>query len=300
MTPRLTNSTQRIELRWPLLATLALCGVLPGCPMTDNYFIDLSSGGSAQMMNDGGASELNSSGAASVAGGPEAGGSLAGGTQAYPEPVCNEPGCSEPSSGGGGTGPGSGLPDAGSGGDAGSGDAGEPNASMSGSGGSGGRTTNGGGSNGGSSSAGSATGGAGAAGAPTVPQPTCDDGISKGDACTPSSLQFCYKGCGPDNVGYKPLACQSGAYNETQDGCTFPAGHDYSCYKVPASLPPECPSSTPRGGKPCQVATCKVCFGGTTWAPQYQDSTGMQKQGYCVCSEAGVWTCGSNSGSWPP
>jgi len=296
MTLRLTHSTQRIELRWPTLATLALCTLLPGCPMTDNYFIDRSSAGAAQMMTNGGASELNTSGASSIAGGPEAGGSMAGGAEVHPAPGCTEPVCTDPS--GGGTDAGAGSPDAGSGSDAGSSDAGGASAGTGGAGGSGG-LTNGGGSNGGNSNGGSSIGGAGTAGGPTLPQPACDDGVSKGDACTGSSLQFCYKGCGPDNVGYKPLACQSGMYDETQSGCTFPAAHDYSCYKVPPSLPTECPSGTPRGGRACQLTTCTVCFGGSVWNPQYQDSTGMTKQGYCVCSEAGVWTCGSSNGSWP-
>jgi hypothetical protein len=240
------------------------------------------------MLTDGGASELNRSGGPSLGGEPEAGGSAAGGPAVHPDHM-------DTHSGGGGGTDGAGMPDAGSS-DGGSSDlGGSAGSSFGGASGSGGLLTSAGGSNGGSSSGGADTAG----GSSILPQPTCDDGVAKGDPCAPSSTQVCYKGCGPDNVGYKPLACQGGVYQETQSGCTFPTGRDYSCYSVPPSLPAECPNGVPRGGRACSIAACKVCFGGSVFAPQYQDSTGVQKEGYCVCSAAGVWTCGTRPDAWP-
>jgi hypothetical protein len=46
------------------------------------------------------------------------------------------------------------------------------------------------------------------------------------------------------------------------------------------------------------VPQCTVCFGGTLMSPTYRDSTGIQKNGYCVCSATGSWTCASTT-SWP-
>ena len=257
--------------------------------MTDNYFIDSSSAGAAAMVPSGGAPELNASGAPSVPVAGDAGGSTGGGPELHPDHM------NLPPVGGGGTDASTGMPDAGSN-DAGSGDAGSPSSGSGGSGGSGGSATSGGTS----SSGGSANGGASTAGGSSnLPQPACEEGVSKGDPCGPNSAALCYKGCGPDNVGYKPLSCQGGTYQETQSGCTFPTPHDYSCYSVPPSLPAVCPAGVPRGGRACQIATCIVCFGGSSFSPQYQDSTGTQKEGYCVCSEAGAWTCGTRPEAWP-
>lgn len=242
------------------------------------------------MVSNGG--ELNSSGASPAVIGPDAGGSAAGGPEKHPDHMGTDP------LGHAGRGAaGSGIPDAGS--DAGGSDAGGTNSGGASGAGSGGLVSNGGGSTGGSSVGGGSYGGAGGVGGPNnLPQPSCADGVSKGDPCGAGSPQLCYKGCGPDNVGNKPLSCQGGVYQETQAGCTFPTPHDYSCYAVPPSLPAACPSGVPRGGKQCSVASCTVCFGGTSFSPQYQDSTGTQKEGYCVCS-AGVWTCGTRPESWP-
>jgi len=240
------------------------------------------------MVTSGGAPELNASGAPSVAGSPDAGGSRASGPGVHPDHM-NTPPADD-----GGTDAATGLPDAG-GSDAGSGDTGSPDSGLGGSSGSGGQTTSGGSFNGGSSNGGAGTSG----GSSNQPQPACADGVSKGDPCGASNAAICYKGCGPDNVGYKPLSCQGGTYQETQSGCTFPVAQDYSCYSVPPSLPTVCPAGVPRGGRACQIATCTVCFGGSSFSPQYQDSTGIQKEGYCVCSEAGIWTCGTRPEAWP-
>ncbi len=223
----------------------------------------------------GGASELSAAGTFTTDGHLDAGsddaGSGTGGSGA-------DAGVSDP--GAGGTSAGAGATNAG---------AAASSAGASGTAASGGDAAKGGTASGGS---------AGTAGSPAnLPDPACMDGIVKGSACTAASAPLCYKSCGPNNLGFKSETCQSGTYNE-QSGCTFPAAQDYSCYKIPTSLPAVCPSATvPRAGTACQVANCNVCFGGIG-GPQYQDSTGTQKPGYCVCSDAGIWTCASTT-SWP-
>lgn len=270
-----TQYTQFIKLRWPTLATLALCTLLPGCPLTDNYFTQSSYAGSGPVAPSAGSSGLSAAGASATAG-------LDAGSYAS---YCGDP------SGGSSTDAGSPSSDAGS-------TATEAGSTSGGAGGSGAGGTGG---NGGSlTTAGTAAGGAAEiAGSPNLPDPACKDGVVKGSACTPASAQFCYKSCGPDNVGYKSETCQNGAYVEQSvPACTFPPAQDYACYKLPVSLPEACPLGVPRGGRPCQIAGCTVCFGGSVLAPQYQDSTGAQKPGFCVCADSGVWTCASTT-SWP-
>jgi len=282
----LINSTRPFELRWSTWATLALCTLLPGCPLTDNYFIQGASAGAGQLVTSGGGSELSVAGTSATAGSrPDAGG----------DAQCGEPSGGNGSSSSSSSDAGSGSTDAGSTDDAGSStdDAGSAGAGAGASAGGAGGTA------GTAGTGGDALTGAGSAGmSSNLPQPACKDGVTKGSPCSAASAQSCYKSCGPDNVGYKRETCVNGAYDELQSGCTFPPGQDYTCYKVPPSLPGACPSGIPRGGSACQVVECTVCFGGSVQAPQYQDSTGAQKPGYCVCSEAGVWTCGS-IGSWP-
>jgi len=153
-------------------------------------------------------------------------------------------------------------------------------------------------SSGGSSAglAGAGMSGAGSGGNGTY-QPVCDDGVVKGASCEPSSVQLCYRTCGPNSIGFKSETCAQGSYTE-QNGCSFPTGVDYSCYQIPNTRPSACPVGTPRATQACQIAQCTLCFGGTVNSPTYQDSGGTQKDGYCVCSDAGAWTCASLS-SWP-
>ncbi len=128
--------------------------------------------------------------------------------------------------------------------------------------------------------------------------PVCSVSVAKGNACTDATGTACYKTCGPSSVGYKSEICQGGSYVE-QANCSFPVGPDYSCYKIPAHLPAECPAGTiPQANQSCQVAQCIACWGGPTGTPTYADSTGTQKNGYCVCADAGTWTCGSFT-AWP-
>jgi hypothetical protein len=156
----------------------------------------------------------------------------------------------------------------------------------------GGKSTNSGGRTG--------TGGISATGGATSTPygPLCASAVVKDGPCQVVGTQPCYKTCGPSSVGYKSETCVGGTYSE-QSNCSFPVGSDYSCYKLPAVRPPTCPTATvPRAGQTCTVAECIVCFGGTITAPTYQDSTGTQKNGYCVCLDTGTWTCASTS-SWP-
>jgi hypothetical protein len=134
-------------------------------------------------------------------------------------------------------------------------------------------------------------------GKPGEQQPVCDDAIVKGSPCDASSIQACYRRCGPDGIGFKSETCQRGSYVE-QAGCSFPAGANYACYKVPRSLPAGCPGTAPRAAEMCQISACTACYGGTAMNPLYEDSNGTMKVGYCVCSSMGLWTCASMQ-SWP-
>ncbi len=255
--------------------------------MTDNYFIDASAGFGHVAATAG--SDIATAGALEVGGGPDIeptarGGSVSSGAGSHAGGAITTAGSASTTAGSAGTTAGS----AGSG-EAGSGDAGSAGEGLGGTGGNGGQDTYGGGRSGGGQTA----------GGPSVPEPACKEGVTKGTTCTGPGAQLCYKSCGPDNMGYKPLTCQGGVYDELQSGCTFPPQQDYACYTVPPGLPTECPAGTPRGGQPCQIASCTVCFGGTSFNPQYQDSTATPKNGYCVCSQAGVWTCGTYPEAWP-
>lgn len=127
--------------------------------------------------------------------------------------------------------------------------------------------------------------------------PSCAASVAKDEPCYGSSGAVCYKTCGPSGIGFKSETCQGGVYVE-QSTCSFPTGVDYSCYDLPSSLPNACPYGMPQASQACQVPQCTVCFGGTLAVPTYRDSTGSQKNGYCVCTSTGTWTCASTS-SWP-
>ena len=130
-----------------------------------------------------------------------------------------------------------------------------------------------------------------------VPVTAQDAAPTKSGLCTASDTQVCYKTCGPFNVGFKSETCTNGAYVE-MNGCNFPPG-DYSCYKIPATIDPSCPTTTPQSGQPCTVAECVLCNVGGN----YFDSNGNNKSGYCVCpppNDRGEqrWSCASSS-AWP-
>ena len=149
------------------------------------------------------------------------------------------------------------------------------------------------------------TGAAGASGTSTY-QPMCKGLVTVGGAepaklvvCTDADPQLCYKTCGPKSIGFKSETCTGGSYQE-QTGCDFPPDVDYSCYKIPATIDPTCPTTTPQASQPCSVADCVLC----NVADSYLDSTGASKAGYCVCptptsaTATSKWTCASKS-AWP-
>jgi hypothetical protein len=168
--------------------------------------------------------------------------------------------------------------------------------------GTGGTTTATGGSTG-AAGATTATGGttgaagqSGAFGTPACGNTMAGTAAGKGVACTTADVQLCYKTCGPEKSGVKPETCTGGAYAEGD--CAFDPSKDYSCYKVPATADPSCPTTAPMASSACSpVLDCVVC-GGTTG---YLDSTGAAKTGYCVCQAAlanPTWSCASST-AWP-
>jgi hypothetical protein len=109
-----------------------------------------------------------------------------------------------------------------------------------------------------------------------------------GGAC--NSADLCGKQCGPDLLGSKSLTCTAAKFVES--ACTFPAGADYSCYKVGAAA--ACATGT-KAGQACTATACQAC--GATTGTGYLDASGAAKQGFCVCSK-GVWSCGTTA-EWP-
>jgi len=168
-------------------------------------------------------------------------------------------------------------------------------------------TTGGGGTAGTSEggSIGTGTGGTTGTGGSAFGDPACPSTVSKGGACAPTDIQFCYKTCGPEKSGIKSETCQtSGTYSE-MSGCMFNPAADYSCYKLPATADPMCTGITPKASDPCTIDMCHACnsLGGVAGG-HYMDSGGADKTGFCVCqapnsSGARVWSCGSDNGSWP-
>ncbi|HEY2407494.1 MAG TPA: hypothetical protein VGI10_15895 [Polyangiaceae bacterium] len=153
------------------------------------------------------------------------------------------------------------------------------------------------------SSGGGSTGMAGAGGNSYTPScgdvPVTAAGVAptKGGVCTTTDSQLCYKTCGPLSLGFKSETCSSGTYVE-QKGCSFPS-QDYSCYKIPPAIDATCPTTTPKAGDTCDVATCVLC----NVQDSYFDSSGSSKAGYCVCPQGGDsgarrWSCASSS-AWP-
>jgi hypothetical protein len=123
---------------------------------------------------------------------------------------------------------------------------------------------------------------------------------TKNGICVDGDPELCYKTCGPQSIGFKSETCTAGVYVE-QSGCSFLPDVDYSCYKIPETIDPSCPTdAAPQATTECTVAPCTLCNldGG------YFDSKGNAKTGYCVCPEpsetTGVskWSCASTT-AWP-
>ena len=135
--------------------------------------------------------------------------------------------------------------------------------------------------------------------------PSCGDlltaaGVAptKNGICTDTDPQLCYRTCGPLSIGFKSETCTAGAYVE-QSGCSFLPG-DMSCYKIPTTMDPTCPTEVPQASTACNVAPCTLCNVNNG----YLDSSGTAKTGYCVCSPpsattgASKWSCASST-AWP-
>jgi hypothetical protein len=121
--------------------------------------------------------------------------------------------------------------------------------------------------------------------------------VKKGGTCVAADPQLCYNTCGPEKAGAKSETCTGGLYAE--GNCAFDPAKSYACYKIPATVPAECPTTAIMAGSPCTVPDCTVC-GGTAG---YLDSTMAPKTGYCVCQSGAAnptWSCAtSTNGSWP-
>jgi hypothetical protein len=151
----------------------------------------------------------------------------------------------------------------------------------------------------GASSTGGATGGMFTPLCTAVPLTAAGVAPAKGGACTAGDPQLCYKGCGPQNSGFKSETCTAGLYAE-QSGCTFPADSDYGCFKIPTTQDATCPTTTITASMPCTTNMCTVCSDATG---HYYDSGNNLKVGYCVCPAPGAsgtskWSCASNT-AWP-
>ena len=159
--------------------------------------------------------------------------------------------------------------------------------------------------------------GAGGSTAPTTFEPLCAGLLTnaavaptKNGICIDTDPQLCYKTCGPNSIGFKSEICTAGVYVE-QSGCSFLPNVDYSCYKIPTTIDPSCPTTVPQASTVCagavdggsstsSVATCTLCNvnGG------YLDSSGAAKTGYCVCPAPSAttgtakWSCASST-AWP-
>jgi hypothetical protein len=157
----------------------------------------------------------------------------------------------------------------------------------------GGTNSSTGGSTGASTGGGTSTG---TLGTPLCGTTAAGDTITLGTACVATDAQLCYRVCGVESKGFKSETCSGGVYSmyAEQSGCSFPTGVDYSCYKIPTTYDATCPASTapPQSGQSCTVAACVVC------GPNFIDSTGAYKDGYCVCTTASKWSC-TTAMFWP-
>ena len=166
-------------------------------------------------------------------------------------------------------------------------------------------TDAGGAAQGGTTAGGGAAAG-GATGGSSEFQPICGSNlagtaIQKNVACTASDVQLCYKSCGPKSVGFKSETCTAGVYAEVSNSCLYPAGADYSCFKVPTTLPDATAcgiTAEPQASQSCTAPACTLC----AFAGQYKDSGGGLKTGYCVCvtktDGSAAWSC-AGTNIWP-
>lgn len=111
-------------------------------------------------------------------------------------------------------------------------------------------------------------------------------------ACASGVDLDCTTHCGPSRIGNATCSCSASAW--TCGACTFPAG-DYSCYKLPATVPACDPTTPPTAGAACTLAACTVC--GAATGKAFIDASGATRPGYCVCA-TGHWSCAVPK-QWP-
>ena len=143
----------------------------------------------------------------------------------------------------------------------------------------------------------------------TLSHPLCgvtlaQEAIAKGISCVGDDQQVCYKTCGPVASGYKSETCSGGIYVEQSD-CSFDPECDFSCFKLPATAPAECPTTAPTHGTACSIPDCTVCGGtATVQTTGYFDSKHSAKIGFCVCVAGSdpstkKWSCATGGTIWP-
>jgi hypothetical protein len=112
-------------------------------------------------------------------------------------------------------------------------------------------------------------------------------------ACVSGTDVDCYVQCGPGKIGSKTCTCTSDAWK--CPACSFPTGADYSCYKLPATVPLCDATTTPTAGDSCTASGCSAC--GSASGKGYIDATGVARSGYCVCA-SNRWNCALTK-EWP-
>jgi hypothetical protein len=111
--------------------------------------------------------------------------------------------------------------------------------------------------------------------------------------CVSGTDLDCYSPCGPGKIGSKTCTCASDAWK--CPACSFPTGADYSCYKLPATVPLCDATTTPTAGASCTAAACSAC--GATNGKGFIDVAGVARAGYCVCT-SNRWNCALTK-EWP-
>jgi hypothetical protein len=117
--------------------------------------------------------------------------------------------------------------------------------------------------------------------------------VSTLGSCATGTDVDCSAVCGPSRIGQRTCTCASDAWKCLT--CDFPANADYSCYKLPASIPACDPTTPPTLGATCSTATCSPC--GSASGKAFVDATGATRSGYCVCDN-NRWAC-SLTKDWP-
>jgi len=138
-----------------------------------------------------------------------------------------------------------------------------------------------------------------------------DSNVRDNAPCTVGVDQPCYTTCGPLGSGTQNCACiadpdggadgAGGVWRCPSCGYDPAPAKSYACFQRPVT-PTLCPKDGTlpiRHGAPCAAAPCMPC--GSENDDTYRDSAGVNKKGFCVCSDVtnGKWSCAS-SFEWPP